>query len=154
MISKLFRNARRSRKVRTHRKHVVIAERFIQRLQRDALSVMHVAFVWIISKDSVDNNANLTICEPSLGTEPCLGSDGGGRHKENCRDADRQSDETFDQEEPVMCQRVSSNRKLTCSYHLQPSIPCTPLMRRRPKAVIDVINWVPSRATEGVSLNS
>jgi hypothetical protein len=64
---------------------------------------VHVAFVGIVPKDSVDNNTNLAIGEPSIGTEPCLGSDGRSRHKEDCRDTDSQGDEAFDQEEPVMC---------------------------------------------------
>jgi hypothetical protein len=65
---------------------------------------VHVAFVGIVPEDSVDNDANFAICEPSLGTEPCLGSDGGSRHEEYSRDADNESDEAFDQEKPKIYQ--------------------------------------------------
>lgn len=59
----------------TYRPHVVVAKRPEQIPRRDAFAIMHIAFRGIVAKDSIDDNANFAIGEPSIGAEPCLGSD-------------------------------------------------------------------------------
>jgi hypothetical protein len=61
---------------------------------------VHVAFVGVVTKDTIHNNANLTIVEPALGTEPSFRSHGGRWHEEYGGDANAQGDETLDEEEP------------------------------------------------------
>ena len=61
----------------TYRPHIVVAKRSEERLRRDALSVIHVTLVRVVSEDTVHNNADFTIAEPAFGTEPCLGGHSG-----------------------------------------------------------------------------
>lgn len=85
----------------TYRPHVVVAERSEKRLRRDAFTVVHVAFGGIVTKNSIDDDSDFAISEPSIRTEPCFGRYCRGRHKENCRHSDGESDEPFDQEKPT-----------------------------------------------------
>jgi hypothetical protein len=57
----------------TYRPHIIVTECLEERLWRDALSVVHVALGRVVAEYSVDHDTNLTIIEPTLRTEPCLG---------------------------------------------------------------------------------
>jgi hypothetical protein len=57
----------------TYRPHIIVTECLEERLWRDALSVVHVALGRVVAQHSIDDNANLAIIEPALGTEPCFG---------------------------------------------------------------------------------
>lgn len=56
---------------------------------------MHVALGWIISQDTVDDNLDLAIGKPALGTEPCLCLDCRSRHEEDRSHTDGESHESL-----------------------------------------------------------
>jgi len=114
----------------TYRPHIIVTERFEERFRRDAFSVVHVAFVRVVSENTIDNNANLPISEPAFGTEPCLGSNSRRRHEKDGGDANRQGNETFNKEKPTSSQHLEwgMSRSQVSKYHRQPAMPWTPLM--------------------------
>jgi len=86
----------------------------------------------IISQNSIYDDYFLAFCEPAIGSEPGFSLGWGGRHHEECCDAEDESDETPKNESPINhLDMMYSNVHTTYSMrnnHLQPSLPSTPLM--------------------------
>lgn len=51
-------------------------------------------FGWVIAQNSRYHNDFFTICEPALGSKPCLGLCWGGQHHEECGYPDNKGDQT------------------------------------------------------------
>lgn len=84
----------------THRPKVIIHNRIPQVPHRKTSPVIHVALRRIVSQNTIDNDANLAISEPSFRSEPRLGLRRRSGHEEERSNTNSHGDETLDQEQP------------------------------------------------------
>jgi len=80
---------------------IVVFDGLPQSLRGDGLPVVHVALGGIVSQNPVDDDADLAVRKPAVGSEPCLGLDCRGRHEEETDESHDEGDKTLDQEQPT-----------------------------------------------------
>lgn len=61
---------------------------------------MHIPLRWVVTENTTDGDNLLTLGEPALWSEPCLGLRWAWRHFKEGRDTNEKGYEALDEEEP------------------------------------------------------